>query len=1311
MRRTALCGMRVALTILLGAAVAGCPFPDDDVSLNVSVEKLDFGRNADELTFTVSKSASSDPMGPIVVTASESWLLPQACTDAEEGCTSTGPLDPMTITVRVDRSKTQLGTDTGILTIAASGATNKTVKVYVEDLIEVDFYASEQGPEVGQVVTFYDQSRVAESLGAVTSRLWDFGDGATSTAAQPQHVYTQGGVYPVSLTVRAGNREQTLLREGFMNVGGTAPTAAFSYAPTAIYQGDTTQFTDLSTSVTGAITDWAWDFGDGNSSTEQNPAHVYASPGTYEVTLTVSTPAASDSTALDLLVGSRVPPLARFSVSPNKPDSGKTAQFTDLSRAGSASITAWAWDFGDGGSSTNQNPTHVYATPGYYNVTLTVTTVHGADSAVMADVEVRPPAPVANFRASNIEPSTSEVVQFTDLSSSAGAPIVQWVWNFGDGFTSSQQNPTHIYQTPGTYDVSLTIFTNQATNNSDVEKKLAYVTAADAGDGNISILREFVNRQDGYYSWNYLKSYDKIGAFIHVFDMRSQAWRTPADVAEGRVWRHYLTIIEPDIMPYKTALLFVNGGSFYSEEPNEDNIDDFFVNFAMASGSPVAVIQNVPGQPITFSDEVAIREGRTEDSIIAYTYDRYMKSFDAGSPDTDWPLLFPMTKAAVRAMDTVQQALPYVSKKAVGDAEVEDFIVAGASKRGWTTWLTGAVDSRVRAIVPIVIDVLNMDKQMAHHFSSYGYWSTAIYPYAQERVFDRFDTPAGQALLRMVDPYEYRGELQMPKLILNSTGDQFFLPDSSQFYFKEMLGENHLCYVPNTDHSLDGSVDLFTGSGSVSALNAVLAFFLSVVQEVPRPSITWDFEEDGTIVVESSELPTAAYLFQTYNADGRDFRKDTIGEAWVPKVLTWDSKGRIEVLPEEYPGAWNAAYVIVAFDNEAELARTITVEDSSGDESTLDEAPDFVFSTPIRVRPDNYPTFDGVKNRVSAGTFTQPVFLDYVLLHGTSYKLGYEHGRLFSSEIQEFLPRYVAAAISENSLITADYLDSIWEDGTSGSDPTIDAEIVEEIQGIADGAEVDVELVQRANMVQFAECYEGHSNALWGPATEDYALYQSFSQDQNLRRITQMYPLITVKIPALGKGVPYTNFTYAGIVLAPIGINLSGITVAALGNPLETYVPGTDHFLPLFHNILTGTTNLRDALSLVYETNLGQGHTFVIGDGRYEMRGAKVQVVPGSFPYTWFNNDPADEFAPDVLPGVVYGGLNGAAFTRINNAYGLFNVTRMINTTNALSTAGANILNVVVNAATLDLRMSYAQEDTTASLLAYPTLNMQELMP
>jgi PhoPQ-activated pathogenicity-related protein len=310
-------------------------------------------------------------------------------------------------------------------------------------------------------------------------------------------------------------------------------------------------------------------------------------------------------------------------------------------------------------------------------------------------------------------------------------------------------------------------------------------------------------------------------------------------------------------------------------------------------------------------------QGRQEDSLIAYTWDKFLRT-----GDPKWPARLPMTKSAVRAMDTVTA---FCGSAEGGNVKVDGFVVAGGSKRGWTTWATAAVDKRVVAIVPIVIDVLNVEASMLHHYAAYGFWAPAVGDYTLFRIMEWMGTPENDALLKIEDPYTYRGRYTMPKFIINACGDQFFLPDSSQFYFDELPGVKYLRYVPNADHSLRGS----------DAYQTLQACYNAVLYNKPLPQFSWTLEKDGAIRVTAKDKPTEVKLWQATNPDARDFRLEMIGAKYQATTLT-DEGGGVYVgkVPEPAKG-WTAYLVELTFPSGI--------------------AEPFKFTTPVRVVPDTLP--------------------------------------------------------------------------------------------------------------------------------------------------------------------------------------------------------------------------------------------------------------------------------------------------------------------------------------------------------------------
>jgi len=415
-------------------------------------------------------------------------------------------------------------------------------------------------------------------------------------------------------------------------------------------------------------------------------------------------------------------------------------------------------------------------------------------------------------------------------------------------------------------------------------------------------LEDYVQAPDANYGYKLANTVTGKGYTGYVLDMTSQCWRNKNEV-DRPLWQHWLIIIKPDNASGNKALLWINGGS--NGGPVPDFVDPILRRIALMSNTVVADLRMVPNQPLKFSDD---DRQRSEDAIIAYTFDKYIET-----GDETWPVLLPMVKSAVRAMDTIERFIFFSSKRKL---DINQFIVSGGSKRGWTTWLTAAVDSRVIAIMPLIIDVLNMDEQMKHHFSVYGFYAPAIRDYEDMNIFERMNTPEGQELLKIVDPYEYRSGITIPKYIVNSSGDQFFVPDSAQFYFHDLKGEKYLRYVPNTDHGLDASDTPFS----------MLAFYRSVLADSARPRFAWALKDDKIAVWQISGVPTAVNLWQATTTKARDFRRETIGRAWKSSALT-DQGGGVYIGEVAEPKeGWTGFFVEMIYDSGTDFPYKFTTQ-------------------------------------------------------------------------------------------------------------------------------------------------------------------------------------------------------------------------------------------------------------------------------------------------------------------------------------------------------------------------------------------------
>lgn len=406
----------------------------------------------------------------------------------------------------------------------------------------------------------------------------------------------------------------------------------------------------------------------------------------------------------------------------------------------------------------------------------------------------------------------------------------------------------------------------------------------------LTALDRYVSQRDGNSHYTLARTVDDEKTTAHVLDLVSQTWLTTNEV-DRTEWHHWLTIITPKTVAHRTGLLFITGGD--NGKPAPEKPDGNLVRIAQATRSVVAELRMVPNQPLVFNGENRTRQ---EDAIIAYSWDKYLRT-----GDERWPLRLPMTRSAASAMDAITR---FCATPEGGSNVVERFVVCGGSKRGWTTWSIAAVDKRVEAIIPLVIDLLNIEPSFRHHYEVYGFFAPAVHDYLEMDTMNWLGSPENRGLLAIEDPYSYRDRLTLPKFMINASGDQFFLPDSAQFYFDALSGPKFLRYVPNTDHSLKES----------DAFQSVLACYSSVLHHTPLPEFSFKLEKDGRYQVTARTTPKEVKLWQATNPKARDFRLETIGPAWQSTTLAasdgWRYEGRVET-PKE---GWTGFFVELTFD-------------------------------------------------------------------------------------------------------------------------------------------------------------------------------------------------------------------------------------------------------------------------------------------------------------------------------------------------------------------------------------------------------------
>jgi gliding motility-associated-like protein len=303
---------------------------------------------------------------------------------------------------------------------------------------------------VGQTITFQNNSTPAP-----VSSQWNFGDGTTSSQVNPQKAFFSTGSYPVKLKNNYGNCIDSVTKNVVVTnqppVNFTANDSGSCQAPFTV------QFADLSPSAAT----WLWEFGDGNTSSQQNPSHVFSSPGSFDVTLTITLPGGCTNT----ITKHQYIKIASANVGiANAPAGGCIPySYTPVAQIQSVdSIVSYAWDMGEPGAVyTNTSPTHIYTAAGDYNITLTIITQNGCSDTAVFPAAVRTgtrPGIDFNFTPNNVCASTP--IQFTDLTTTTAGAFVRWQWDFGDGNTSGEQNPVHVFEDTGRLFVQLTVSNN-----------------------------------------------------------------------------------------------------------------------------------------------------------------------------------------------------------------------------------------------------------------------------------------------------------------------------------------------------------------------------------------------------------------------------------------------------------------------------------------------------------------------------------------------------------------------------------------------------------------------------------------------------------------------------------------------------------------------------------------------------------------------------------------------------------------------------------------------------------------------------------
>jgi len=392
-------------------------------------------------------------------------------------------------------------------------------------------------------------------------------------------------------------------------------------------------------------------------------------------------------------------------------------------------------------------------------------------------------------------------------------------------------------------------------------------------------------------------STELLGVSLNSFQLNSQEW-SPGDIVSPAQWSHDVDLYIPDHPIRRKALLIVSNGTNHVSGnqqpfPANDFSQEQLAEIARSTHTIVVAVSNIPNQFLTLGTNPPSRE----DASAAQSWRLFMEN---PKQRATLPLQVPMVAAVSRTMDLAQNELkPWV---------VDQFILSGASKRGWTAWLTSIADRRVVAIAPLVTDLFDTKATFEHIYRSYGgNWPIAFAPYYAQGITEKIDTDAFASLMQIQDPSQYantryRSRLSIPKYLINASGDDFFVPDNAGRYYHRLPGEKTLRLVPNSDHA---------GIRNVST-PALISLLNRLQRNATLPNLDARLVSKGHeqfIQVQFSEKPSQLKLWNAENSSARDFRY-ACGIRYIAEVVEAPADGKIlSVKIPEVSGGWRASFI------------------------------------------------------------------------------------------------------------------------------------------------------------------------------------------------------------------------------------------------------------------------------------------------------------------------------------------------------------------------------------------------------------------
>ncbi|ECI5768639.1 PhoPQ-regulated protein [Salmonella enterica] len=402
--------------------------------------------------------------------------------------------------------------------------------------------------------------------------------------------------------------------------------------------------------------------------------------------------------------------------------------------------------------------------------------------------------------------------------------------------------------------------------------------------------------------YSLLEKKQRPGVMLQRFNLNSQTW-SPQGVVSPERWQNGVDIYIPDSAREKNALVVINNGSNNNGSgtpvaPTNFNEEELS-RIAIATRTVVISVSNVPNQVLSYQ---GVTTPLGEDNSVAYSWKLFIGDTQKYQ---DASLHIPMAASVSQAFR--------LAKKELTQQNINKFIVTGASKRGWAAWLTALSDPDVGAVVPFAMDLLNTQKSLEHMYQSYGKnWPVAFYPYYNQGIDQQIGTDKFARLMRLEDPLTYLNtdmgdRLKIDKYIINASGDDFYVPDNSHFYYGLLPGSKSLRVVPNSTHN-----------GILSVAEQSLITFVNRFQEKQKlPEITENVQSRGDgkkeLVVNFSEKPVTILQWTARNPAARDFRYacDIKYNSVPVSLTTGDNTLSISLTTPD--SGWQATYIEATF--------------------------------------------------------------------------------------------------------------------------------------------------------------------------------------------------------------------------------------------------------------------------------------------------------------------------------------------------------------------------------------------------------------